>query len=231
GSLGIPSRSVQARALEAWAASKRWSVSGLSRGESAWTTSTGPVSRSDSGTLRSASPVPLATCCSTHVAASTRRSRTAVSPLAITPTGALLMAARTASTTWRRSGRPPSGWSTLGRALRIRLPCPAARITAWGPSPMYSRVYGLAGAGPRGGVRTMDAMQSSMLDIDGPIYVADYGGEGPVMLLVHGLGGAHLNWMAVAPGLAVPRHVYALDLPGFGRSPLAGRRSSIAANV
>ena len=70
-----------------------------------------------------------------------------------------------------------------------------------------------------------------MLDIDGPIYVADYGGEGPVMLLVHGLGGAHLNWMAVAPRLAGRHHVYALDLPGFGRSPLAGRRSSIAANV
>ena len=70
-----------------------------------------------------------------------------------------------------------------------------------------------------------------MLDIDGPIYVADYGGDGPVMLLVHGLGGAHLNWMSVAPQLAARHHVYALDLPGFGRSPLAGRRSTIAANV
>ena len=70
-----------------------------------------------------------------------------------------------------------------------------------------------------------------MLDIDGPIYVADYGGGGPVMLLMHGLGGAHLNWMAVAPQLAAHHRVYALDLPGFGRSPLAGRRSTIAANV
>src|SRR5580704_8559497 len=77
----------------------------------------------------------------------------------------------------------------------------------------------------------MRVMQSSMLDLDGPVYVADYGGDGPVMLLVHGLGGAHLNWMAVAPLLAVDHHVYALDLPGFGRSPLAGRRSTIAANV
>lgn len=74
-------------------------------------------------------------------------------------------------------------------------------------------------------------MQSSMLDIDGPVFVADFGGEGPVMLLVHGLGGAHLNWMAVAPPLAAHHRVYALDLPGFGRSPLAGRRSSIAANM
>ena len=74
-------------------------------------------------------------------------------------------------------------------------------------------------------------MQSSILDIEGPVYVADFGGDGPVMLLVHGLGGAHLNWMAVAPQLAAGHRVYALDLPGFGRSPLAGRRSSIAANV
>jgi pimeloyl-ACP methyl ester carboxylesterase len=74
-------------------------------------------------------------------------------------------------------------------------------------------------------------MQSSMLDIEGPVFVADFGGEGPVMLLVHGLGGAHLNWMSVAPQLAAHNRVYALDLPGFGRSPLAGRRSSIAANI
>jgi pimeloyl-ACP methyl ester carboxylesterase len=77
----------------------------------------------------------------------------------------------------------------------------------------------------------MDVMQSSMLDIDGPIFVADFGGSGPVTLLVHGLGGAHLNWMSVAPQLTAHHRVYALDLPGFGRSPLAGRRSTIAANV
>jgi pimeloyl-ACP methyl ester carboxylesterase len=69
------------------------------------------------------------------------------------------------------------------------------------------------------------------LDVDGPIHVADFGGTGDVLLLVHGLGGSHLNWLSVAPQLAEGHRVYALDLPGFGRSPLAGRRSSIAANV
>lgn len=69
------------------------------------------------------------------------------------------------------------------------------------------------------------------LDVDGPINVADFGGSGDVLLLVHGLGGSHLNWLSVAPQLAERYRVYALDLPGFGRSPLAGRRSSIAANV
>lgn len=74
-------------------------------------------------------------------------------------------------------------------------------------------------------------MRSTTLDVDGPINVADFGGHGQVVLLVHGLGGSHLNWLAVAPRLAERHRVYALDLPGFGRSPLAGRRSSIAANI
>ncbi len=74
-------------------------------------------------------------------------------------------------------------------------------------------------------------METSTLDIDGPINVADFGGTGRVLLLVHGLGGSHLNWLSVAPQLASRHRVYALDLPGFGRSPLAGRRSSIAANL
>ncbi len=69
------------------------------------------------------------------------------------------------------------------------------------------------------------------LDVDGPINVADFGGAGEVLLLVHGLGGSHLNWLSVAPSLAEHHRVYALDLPGFGRSPLAGRRSTIAANI
>jgi len=77
----------------------------------------------------------------------------------------------------------------------------------------------------------MRCVESTILDIDGPIYVADFGGDGPVTLLVHGLGGSHLNWMSVAPQFAAHHRVYALDLPGFGRSPLAGRRSTIAANV
>jgi pimeloyl-ACP methyl ester carboxylesterase len=77
----------------------------------------------------------------------------------------------------------------------------------------------------------MVGMRLSTIDIDGPINVADFGGSGRVMLLVHGLGGSHLNWMSVAPRLAEHHHVLAIDLPGFGRSPLAGRRSTIAANV
>lgn len=74
-------------------------------------------------------------------------------------------------------------------------------------------------------------MRSFTADIGGPVFVADYGGTGPPAVLVHGLGGSHLNWMSVGPELARKFHVLAPDLPGFGRSPSAGRQASIAANV
>jgi len=74
-------------------------------------------------------------------------------------------------------------------------------------------------------------MRSFTADIGGPVFVADYGGNGPACVLLHGLGGSHLNWMSVGPELARSFHVLAPDLPGFGRTPSAGRQASIAANV
>ena len=74
-------------------------------------------------------------------------------------------------------------------------------------------------------------VNSLTLDVDGPVFVADYGGTGPTMVLLHGLGGSHLNWMSVGPQLARSYRVLAPDLPGFGKTPVAGRRASIAANV
>jgi len=77
------------------------------------------------------------------------------------------------------------------------------------------------------------AMQSRFVDLDGPVHYADFGGDGdgrPAMVLVHGLGGAHLNWMAAGPLLARRSRVLALDLAGFGRTPLAGRHARVRAN-
>ncbi|MFN2582958.1 MAG: alpha/beta fold hydrolase [Candidatus Dormibacteria bacterium] len=74
-------------------------------------------------------------------------------------------------------------------------------------------------------------MQSFFVDAGGPVFVADYGGSGPVIVLLHGLGGSHLNWMSVAPGLARNHRVLAPDLPGFGRTPSEDRGASVAANV
>jgi pimeloyl-ACP methyl ester carboxylesterase len=74
-------------------------------------------------------------------------------------------------------------------------------------------------------------MQSLMIDVNGPVHYADWGGDGPPLVLVHGLGGSLTNWMAAAPGLARTRHVMGLDLPGFGRTPPAGRSVSVEAQV
>ena len=43
-------------------------------------------------------------------------------------------------------------------------------------------------------------------------------GEGPPLLLVHGLGGSALNWVAVAPALTGRLRVLVPDLPGHGGS-------------
>jgi pimeloyl-ACP methyl ester carboxylesterase len=71
-------------------------------------------------------------------------------------------------------------------------------------------------------------MQSVTVDLDGPYHYADYGGDGPPMVLLHGIGGSHINWMLVAPKLAERFHVYALDLIGFGFTPIAHRDAKFA---
>ena len=73
-------------------------------------------------------------------------------------------------------------------------------------------------------------MQSRFIDLDGPLHVADFGGSGTPIVLVHGLGGSHANWLAVGERLAERGRVLAPDLAGFGRTPLAGRSSGVGAN-
>lgn len=66
------------------------------------------------------------------------------------------------------------------------------------------------------------------VEVDGPIVYREW--EGPAettFVLVHGLGGSHVNWVRVAPELAGLGRVLALDLPGFGYSPLAGRAGGL----
>lgn len=74
-------------------------------------------------------------------------------------------------------------------------------------------------------------MKTRMIDIGGPVHLVDFGGSGPPVVLVHGLGASHTSWMAVGPSLAERRRVLALDLIGFGRTPLGGRPPTIEANI
>ena len=75
--------------------------------------------------------------------------------------------------------------------------------------------------------------ESRTVDLGGPVHYVDFGGPAgaPVMVLVHGLGGSHLNWDLFAPLVRDRVRVLALDLPGFGRSEPGGRTASVAANV
>src|SRR5689334_11534423 len=74
-------------------------------------------------------------------------------------------------------------------------------------------------------------MKHSSVDLGGPVHFADFGGEGPPLVLVHGLGGSHANWLAVAGRLSARFRVLAPDLVGFGRTPLAGRSTAVQANA
>jgi pimeloyl-ACP methyl ester carboxylesterase len=65
----------------------------------------------------------------------------------------------------------------------------------------------------------------------GPLHYVDFGGTGAPVVLVHGLGGSHVNWIAVGARLARHARVLAIDLAGFGRTPLAGRSAAVASNA
>lgn len=75
-------------------------------------------------------------------------------------------------------------------------------------------------------------MEARQIDLGGPVHlVADDGpGSGPTFVLIHGLGGHHTNWLALAPHLAARGRVIAPDLPGFGLTPLDGRSASVTAS-
>ena len=76
---------------------------------------------------------------------------------------------------------------------------------------------------------------SRTADLGGPVHYADFGGpdgdDVPRIVLVHGLGGSHLDWMLVGSRLAEHARVLAPDLVGFGHTPVAGRAASVHANA
>lgn len=73
----------------------------------------------------------------------------------------------------------------------------------------------------------------------GPLHYVEWPGSGSgrafssgttTFVLIHGLGGSHVNWAAVGDELATRGRVVAIDLAGFGLTPRAGRPSTMQAN-
>ena len=74
-------------------------------------------------------------------------------------------------------------------------------------------------------------MRHRVADLDGPVHYIDFGGAGTPLVMVHGLGGNALNWLAVGPQLAEHYHPLAVDLAGFGQTPLFGRSATVGAHA
>ncbi len=74
-------------------------------------------------------------------------------------------------------------------------------------------------------------MRHKTADVDGPVHYLDFGGTGRPLLMVHGLGGSSLNWMAVGPEIAHDYHAMAIDLAGFGQTPLFRRSAAVGGNT
>jgi pimeloyl-ACP methyl ester carboxylesterase len=72
-------------------------------------------------------------------------------------------------------------------------------------------------------------LQSRDSEVDGTRLHYLVGGDGPPLVLVHGLGGSASNWVELAPLLARRFRLLAPDLAGHGHSAPAGSRASIEA--
>ena len=74
----------------------------------------------------------------------------------------------------------------------------------------------------------MDLPELRTVDLEGPVAYREWAGPpDTAFVLVHGLGASHLSWVQVAGGLSGLGRVFAIDLPGFGASPLAGRGAGL----
>src|SRR5438874_2142286 len=61
-------------------------------------------------------------------------------------------------------------------------------------------------------------LRSAYADVDGVRLHYLVGGQGPPLVLVHGLGGAASNWVELAPLLTSRFRLLVPDLAGHGRS-------------
>lgn len=75
----------------------------------------------------------------------------------------------------------------------------------------------------------LDGFEQRELDWHGTRLGYAVAGEGPPLVLVHGLGGTIENWRALAPPLAARHRVLVPDLPGHGSSGLLAEARDVDA--
>lgn len=69
----------------------------------------------------------------------------------------------------------------------------------------------------------------SWIAVEGtPVNTIDLG-DGPAIVFVHGLSGSWPNWLEQLPAFAQDHRVIAMDLPGFGHSPMPREQITISA--
>ncbi len=74
----------------------------------------------------------------------------------------------------------------------------------------------------------MNLPELRSVDLDGPVTYREWDGPSETtFVLLHGLGASHLSWVQVGEPLSGLGRVLALDLPGFGSSPLEGRGAGL----
>jgi pimeloyl-ACP methyl ester carboxylesterase len=85
--------------------------------------------------------------------------------------------------------------------------------------------------GPSGRSEWLDVdwrRHQKWIDVAGaPVNVIDIG-EGDPIVFIHGLSGAWVNWLENIPHFAREHRVIAMDLPGFGHSPMPSEKVSIS---
>lgn len=74
-------------------------------------------------------------------------------------------------------------------------------------------------------------MKSHFIDVGGPSHYLELEGDGPPLVLVHGIGASYLSWQPVVELLAQTYRVLVLDLIGFGFTPPHGRKTTVRRNA
>src|SRR6202022_3910983 len=134
--------------------------------------------------------------------------------------------------TWPTSPPAPSALPGPGARAGARLRGVSTRplseaAPASGAPP--SSVYGPGGRSPWLDIDWR--RHQRWVDVDGQaVNTIELGeGEGQPIVFVHGLSGSWPNWLEQLPVLAREHRVLALDLPGFGHSPMPSGEISIPA--